>query len=986
MTNSSARPRRDGARSLLVMALASVSALALTGPASAQSVDQASRAATAERDFDIPAQALSSALLRFAEQSDLQILFSQEDVAGMTSRPVRGRLTPEAALAQLLPQGAPRIEIAGDRVVRTDLPRPQYADNESGEEIVVTGTRIRGATPAGSNVLSLDRDDVEATGRSTVQDILATLPQNFPGAQGEATQLGASDSRRNISFGSTVDLRGLGADATLTLVNGRRLAPAGYGNFIDVSAIPVSAISRIEILADGASATYGADAVGGVVNVILRTDFEGAETALRYGGATQGGPEDVGFSQLLGTSWASGSVVFGYEYRHRSDLAAADRWFTSNSDLRPWGGTNFSGTSANPGNITRIGPTSVVLAIPEGQDGTSLSQADLLPGVRNFQNTTEGNSLLPDQESHSAFAAAHQEFGDLTISAEMLASERRGLAYRFQNNANLTVPETNYYRQLNGLFPGQGNLVISYNLGADLGPTWLDTEARALNTMLSAAYELPADWRIEGTLGYARHEDDSTQGNVYDSGALNAALASSNIATAFNPFADGSNSAPGVLEGLTYQQLISSETNISTFGLKADGRLFALWGGDLRAGFGAERRREEFDFVSLQRRISGDTLSVPFAPGDRTTDALFAELFAPIIGAENGVPFVHELSLSLSLRHEAPSDFDATTVPKIGVHWALTDALALRGTWGESFKAPQFQQMLGSTGGTISVAPPALDPFATNGSTGILLLAGSNPNLEPEQAESWTAGFDYRPTWLRGFELHGTYFDIDFANRIGNAGSVLAALANPAGFESVFIRNPTQAQIDTYLSYADAVAGVIPPDGIEVIWDGRLTNLATLRMRGVDLNATFGHETAFGSLQWFASASILLQNERRTTAAAAPLDVLDTIFNPVDWRARAGVSWSNENWSALAAVNYMDDSRDNISSPNREINESITWDARLAHAWRSDDGHGVQLALNVQNLFDEDPPFANNPIGYAYDTQNGSPIGRFISIELRRTW
>ncbi|MBK8544982.1 MAG: hypothetical protein IPL62_16440 [Caulobacteraceae bacterium] len=124
MGNSSARMRRDGARSLIVMALASVSALALNGPAFAQSTDETSRAATAERDYDIPAQPLSSALLRFAAQSDLQILFSQEDIAGMTSRAVRGRLTPEAALAQLLPQGAPRIEIAGDRVVRTDLPAP----------------------------------------------------------------------------------------------------------------------------------------------------------------------------------------------------------------------------------------------------------------------------------------------------------------------------------------------------------------------------------------------------------------------------------------------------------------------------------------------------------------------------------------------------------------------------------------------------------------------------------------------------------------------------------------------------------------------------------------------------------------------------------------------------------------------------------------------------------------------------------------------
>jgi outer membrane receptor protein involved in Fe transport len=654
--------------------------------------------------------------------------------------------------------------------------------------------------------------------------------------------------------------------------------------------------------------------------------------------------------------------------------------------LRPFGGSNFSGTSSNPGNITRIGATPVVLAIPEGQDGTSLSQSDLIAGVRNLQNSTDGNSLLPDQESHSLFAAARQAFGDLELSAEILASERTGTAHRFQTNANLTVPESNYYRQLNSLFLGQGNLVVAYNLGADLGPTSLDTEARTLNTAFGASYDLAHEWRLEATAGYARHEDGSIHGNVYDSGALNAALASGDAATAFNPFADGSNSPPGVLEGITYSTHTDSASDILTFAAKADGPLWRLWGGDLRAAFGVERRREQFDVTTIYRRQSGDEDGSTIAPGDRTTDALFGELYAPLIGATNGVPLVHEFVLSLSLRHEAPSDFEATTVPKIGVRWALGEDLALRGTWGESFKAPQFQQLLGSIGGTISVAPAALDPFATNGSTGILLLAGSNPELQPERAESWTAGFDYRPSWARGLELHATYFDVDFADRIGNAGSVLAALANPAGFESVFIRNPTQAEIDHYLAIPDDVVGVMPPDGIEVIWDGRLTNLATQRMRGVDLNGSFTHATPFGELRWFAGASLLLQNERRTTPAAAPLDILDTMFNPVDFRARAGVGWSDADWSALASVAYVDDYRDNISAPRREIDEWVTWDLRLARAWRVENAPALQLALNVQNLFDADPPFANNPIGYAFDSQNASPVGRFISVELRRSW
>lgn len=990
---------------LLVGLLMGVSpwALSLDAGAQTQAIAEDGQVRIA---YDIPAQSLSDALTQYAQQSDLRVLYPADRLVGRDAPQVRGSYTRAEALRLVMSRSGLSATIAGETIQIQDQPRPQQdrasaepegvraddapagqtEDSSTDEEIIVTGTRIRGAVPAGSNLLTLDREDIEQTGRSTVADVVSTLPQNFPGAQGEATQLGASDSRRNVSFGSTVDLRGLGADATLTLVNGRRLAPAGFGNFVDVSAIPVSAVRRVEILADGASATYGADAVAGVVNIILRDDFEGAETALRYGGATEGGPEDVGFSQLLGTSWRGGSVMAGYEYRHRSDLLAAERWFTSDSDLRPWGGTNFSGTSSNPGNITRVGATNVVLAIPEGQDGTSLSQADLLVGVRNFQNSTEGQSLLPDQESHSLFAAARQELGALTLSAEVLASERTAFAYSRQLNANLTVPETNYYRQLNGLFPGQGNLIIAYNLDADLGPTWYETQARALSTVLGAQYELPRNWLVEVNFGYAQHDDESIQGNIYDSGTLNAALASSNISTAFNPFADGSNSAPSVLEGITYESLNGSSTDITSFGFRADGPLWRLWGGELRAAFGVEQRRETFEYYSRQRRPSGITTTAPFLPGDRTTDAVFAEIFAPVVGPENDVPFVHDFTLSLSLRHEAPSDFGATTVPKIGVSWALSEDFALRGTWGESFKAPQFQQMLGSTVGTLSTATATQDPFATNGSTGVLLLGGSNRNLEPEQATTWTAGFDYNPSWLNGFELSATYFDINFIDRIGNAGSVLAALANPSGFEGVFIRNPTADQIATYLGYANQVVGTMPADGIEVIWDGRLVNLATQRTRGIDFNTAFAHQTPFGELRWFANASLLLQHERRATPAAAPLDLRDTIFNPVDFRGRVGALWSNDGWSALAAMNYVDDYRDNISTPNREINEWITWDVRLAHTWREDGEPGLQIALNVQNLFDEDPPFANNPVGYAFDSQNASGLGRFVSIELRRTW
>ncbi len=986
MTNSSARPRRDGARSLLVMALASVSALALTGPASAQSVDQASRAATAERDFDIPAQALSSALLRFAEQSDLQILFSQEDVAGMTSRAVRGRLTPEAALSQLLPQGAPRIEIVGDRVVRTDLPRPQYAGDESGEEIVVTGTRIRGAPPAGSNVLGLDREEIEESGRTTLQDVLQTLPQVYTGSQSELTQLNSNAPNRNLALGSSVDLRGLGADATLTLLDGRRLAPAGLGNFVDISAVPLAAIERVEILADGASATYGADAVGGVVNIILRRDFDGAETVLRYGGAD--GFDEMGFSQAWGETWSTGSLIAGYDCRQRDALASSERSFAADSDLRRYGGTNFSRTNANPGNIIRVGATTVNYGIPSGQDGTNLTVADLLPGQPNFQNTQEDNFLLPDQESHSGFLTLRQDITpDVEFFLDVLASERQGYAERPQSNTIISVPETNFYRQSNGLFTGQGALAIGYYFGDDLGPLQIDTSSRTWAAATGLDIALYSDWRLEATISYGAHADENDTRNALDFPALSLALASSSQATAFNPFSDGGNTPASVLAGLTNSQFVDTDSELVTYALKADGRLLDLPAGSLRAAIGAEHRRETFSANQIRISAAGVVTSPRVQdPGRRETDAYFGEVLAPLIDEDMGVPLVDALTLSLSLRYEESSDFGSATTPKIGIHWNVFDDLALRGTWGTSFKAPQFTQMLTGTAGLIGAVPVSIDPNATNGTTGLLQVLGSNRQLQPEEAETWTIGLDYSPTWAEGLRVSTTYFEIDFANRISIPGNLLDAFRNPQNYAGYLVFNPTAQQIADYLGQVDSVTGAVPPDGIEAIWDERLTNLGALQVRGIDFSASYSFDTPFGEASLFASASKLLEFSRSTNSALPTVELVDTVFNPVDLRARAGVSLSENGWTGAFVANYVDGYRDNLSTSNRDVDSWLTYDARLSYRWRHSDESATEFALDIRNLADGDPPFVNNASGLAFDTLNASPLGRVVTLQVSQRW
>lgn len=998
MVDFSARLRRDGVRSLLAVALASVSSFALSAPAQAQAPDAAAPMAQAEREYNIPAQPLSTALLRFAEQSDLQILFGQQELEGFASAPVVGRFTPAQALsvlmsrsdleARITPAGAVAIEAAARPQTGGGRDDGGYGISDEAsrsDELVVTGTRIRGAAPAGANVITLDRTAIDQSGRSTLADVLQTLPQNFSGSQGEGTQTNTTVAGRNIAFASSVDLRGLGADATLTLVNGRRLAPAGFGNFVDISSIPLAAVERVEILADGASATYGSDAVGGVVNIILRSDFDGAELTARYGDTWSGDAAEYGGAFVAGRSWRTGHLLAGVEVREREALAARARDYAADSDLRPFGGSNFSTNQGNPGTITRIGATAVTYAIPTGQNGETLSEADLLPGVVNYRNAQADDDLLPEQESTSLFVTFEQELSpSVSFYAEAIATEREALLRDTQLGTTLVVPESNYYRQLNGLFLGQGNLTIAYSMAQDLGPTITETNTSALSGVTGLRWDI-ADWLVDASAALGVHNDQQVFRNVYDSTGMNAALASGDAATAFNPFSDGSNTPASVLQALRLSQVTENDSDLVTYNLRADGPLWRLPAGDVRAALGAERRWESFSIERVNIYGSGaSAISPTFRTGDRTVDALYAEVLIPLASPDFGVPLIYEASLSLSVRNETSDSFEATT-PKIGLTWAFSPDLALRASWGQSFKAPQFNQTLGDITATYASAPPFIDPFADDGSTGVLFLGGANPDLAPEEADSWTAGLHFTPRANPGFRLSATYFDIDFANRISTPTDIITAILNPGAFSQYLIRDPSPEQIAYYQSLPVSIVGSLPPEGVELIFDARLTNLAALRVRGVDLDVRQSFDLLGGEASLFLTASGLLQYERRANPLAPPVDALNTLYNPVDWHGRFGLSWSDGAWSGSGVVNYTNSYRNTLTSPAADVDAWTTVDLRLSRVWGDQDAP-FEMALSVRNALDQDPPFANTPIGIGFDAANASPIGRFVSLQLRRRW
>src|SRR3984885_9310917 len=225
------------------------------------------------------------------------------------------------------------------------------------QEIVVTGTLIRGTAPVGSSLIAVDQAQLQATGGNTVIDMLRDVPQ--------VTNLGVSEGQRsgtggatNITLGNSINLRGLSPFATLTLLDGHRVPPAGTsGSTVDPDSFPSLMLQRVDIVADGASATYGSDAIAGVANLILRRDVEGVEGSAREGWADA--YKEHQFGALIGHNWGSGQISLGFENSYHSDLNGTKRSFFE-SDQTNRGGSNYSSTQCNPGNIV-IGSTSYAL-------------------------------------------------------------------------------------------------------------------------------------------------------------------------------------------------------------------------------------------------------------------------------------------------------------------------------------------------------------------------------------------------------------------------------------------------------------------------------------------------------------------------------------------------------------------------------------------------------------------------------------------------
>jgi iron complex outermembrane recepter protein len=967
-------------------------------------------------DFHIEAGDATLTLNEFSRQAGLQLLFDFSVVRGRTTQAVKGPYEPRDALRRMLASTGLTFDFVNPRTLAvtpikvasaagsaqapgpatgTKHPErresPQLVERTPGnvavlptpfdqiETVRITGTNLRGESPVGAQILSLDRAAIDESGATTTADLLSTVSQIFGGGPTQDTHIVGSEAQTNSGFGTGINLRGLGARATLVLINGRRLAPGGTeAAFVDISNIPLSAVQRIDVLPDSESALYGADAVGGVVNFIMRDNFTGSETLLDSGAGPGGSLKSHFASQTIGGSWHSGHGMLSVEYYDRDALAASERAYTV-SDLRPFGGSDFDTPLSNPGTLIAGGRT---YALPAGQNGAQLSLSSLSPGTQNLQDRFIGADAMPQQRRLSLYGSGRQDFdGALSVFVNALLVERRAQDSAGGVPVTLPIPSTNPF-----LPSGAAGLAaVEYNFRDDLGPARTDALVRTTNLAVGADYDAGASWAIHAYAALARERQHDTGSGFVNFSAVPSALADPDPATALNPFGDGSHTNPQTLQSLAASTVFDVDSQLKIVDITADGTLFGLPGGDLNLPTGIDRR-DQYYFT-----FSPPSASQPVerAQLSRSTLAGFSELVIPLFGNRNSRPGLRRLEISAAARYEDYEGFGHATTPKYGFTWSPIGSLSFRGTWSRSLRAPTLADLNES----FNTAQRAqLNSSAPGGSVPALAWTGKNAQLTEERARSWTTGFDFTPERVKGLTVGVTWFDIDFIDRIQAADFSPNALTDPR-YANLVIRSPDSAlvnEICTHSILLTVTSAQCVALGSGTILDLRTHNVETLRTRGIDFGAKYAHEAGSGAWKMGLAGTYLLDYSLVEGSGAPSVDLLNTQNNPINLRLRGSLGWTGRRFGWDAMLNYTNSYRDTASNPNRPVAAWTTIDAQAHYEVGRNEGgwlQGVRLELNAVNLFNRPPPFLNNQsVALGYDQENADPYGRLISVQIRKNW
>ncbi|MEP7155627.1 MAG: TonB-dependent receptor [Betaproteobacteria bacterium] len=798
-------------------------------------------------------------------------------------------------------------------VVAQPLMAQQADTSQKVEKIEVTGSNIKrvdSETPSPVQVIT--REDIQKSGSNSVAELLRDIPSISGGSMNDFNA-GTGFARGTQS----VSLRGLGSVGTLVLINGRRIEPSpvadpnvGQGAAFNLNVIPVTAIERIEILKDGASAIYGSDAVAGVVNVILRKDYTGGEVV--YSGR-QNHNSDFR-SQTI-----SGAVGFGDPARDKYNVLVAAEYFKRDPT------TAYEATDLNNDLNRRINsrllPTSNAGYPPnlrrEAVNGNGVFSVALpldprcppalIVGTVCRSNVFDDTNIEAATERKSVFTRGTIEFSPTLSGFGELMFTRAESQFIGAPPALDAASPTTWFNAAGQRFsytlflpvghpdnPNPFRLGLRYRF-VDLGRTFQNVT----NDSTRAVAGLQGSWKgwdWESALLFSKTErTDRNNGQLYFP-ALQAAVANGT----YRFF--GTNS-PEVLASLNQYKEQQGESKNVNWDLKGSRELATLAGGPLVLATGLDLRKEDFDIVSDPRNVAGEFVGVASSTvhGSRKVASLSAEL---------SMPFIKGVEMQLAGRYDHYSDYGNSTTPKFGIKWSPISQLALRATYAEAFRAPSLLQI--SSGNVQSFNTGINDPLrcgktgansddcgAANGGTGrtISSLISANTALQPERSKSYTGGFIYSPSV--NFSASVDYFNIhrrDFVDRF-DSQTVINNEFNASFRGGSVIRDSNP------LTWLPGVANSGPIQSTI----RRFDNFGEAIVAGIDLDVTANMKIGvWGKLKFSGQATYLTKSEASQSKGGPIISGLGNFFGFETPRVRgnASVTWDYHDFSVLTRYNY----------------------------------------------------------------------------------
>ncbi|MCB2074662.1 MAG: TonB-dependent receptor [Novosphingobium sp.] len=864
-------------------------------------------------------------------------------------------------------------------------------DSYEDADIIVTGTLIRGQAPVGSNQIEIGEARIEETASVSSNDLLASIPQvtNYFNAVPSADLAIAANqiqiARPNLR---EISPNNAASAATLVLLDGHRIATAGVNQAsVDPDLIPLAAIARVDVVTEGGSATYGADAVAGTINFVTKRRFDGVELDAQYGFADD--YYELSVNGIVGKDWGTGSAYIAYGYAKNDALFGRDRDFIRRLDYSAQPYVPLSRECADPNlSINYVLGGTTITSIAAGSP-------DFIPGSFNACDETDNASIVPKVERHGALASLYQELDDKTsVNVKAFYSERTSVSIdEFTGQAQLPAS----FQVPAGLPPSipvpiPGTPLVfdalpvangAFSFSPALGVTGANSTIgiREWGANIEVAREIAADWEARALLNWSR-SDSKYELLRPNTSRLNAA----SLAGLIDPFDIASSDPAAIADVLDNVIAGQAKDDLLDLRLIVEGPLFALPGGDVRLAVGYEYMHDDYRLRADSDIRVGALSNKPYDTYARNVHSVFGELLIPVVDM---------VEINLAARYDDYSDFGDTFNPKVAVNFRPVDWLKIRGNWGTSFTAPTPLDLLRANANTISAFPfvaftrpgdmPPAGAFT-------VALQGSNPGLVPQEADTWSVGFEASPPFIPGLNVKLSYYNVEFKDILSTPTPNVGIFTD---FPNAIQTNVGGIPADQLLAFAaqgpggTELAQTLISQGVLVyeLVDFRTGNFGILKVDGLDFDIRYRMDTGFGGVDLGINGIYQLGRESQVSPTSAVVDDLE--FDTPELYLRGTIGADVGNLRAQASVNHRGgfDIQSTMSDPVQDhVGSFTTVDLFFKYDVPGDSAllRDLSFSLNVKNVFDQDPPVLRrtdqNDNGYA----NGFTFGRMFVLGVKK--